>query len=285
MSEPELFKAMEQGQLYASEVLPKVAEEFKKAALEGGAYALALKGLRVTEGQMVKASQEAGDKIFKSGFSAGLSDLYKTVGDLLKNSGPQLEKLGRIFGAVFKGIAYSLRLVEPIMKVFIDNFELIFGAYAIKAMSSFATAANLSLAKAFLPITLALAAAEELMSLFSDDIVGITEASMGRQFNLREGTTSGLTEKDGVYTKTGNKGNMMINPSNVMGGVMKQGPVNAMAIEATRLLSGVFSSNNNSASTTNKVELVVSGLPSYLNTTIKSELDVVMSGGMVGESG
>ena len=285
MSTQELNKALEQGQVTAKEMLPKLIPIMDKLANKNNALATQLETAATAQGRFNLVAQEGADIIFQAGMSDGLKELFKTLTSIFTNSKPQLEKLGRIFESVFKGIAYSLRLVEPIMKVFIDNFELIFGAYAIKTMSSFATAANLSLAKAFLPITLALAAAEELMSLFSDDIVGITEASMGRQFNLREGTTSGLTEKDGVYTKTGNKGNMMINPSNVMGGVMKQGPVNAMAIEATRLLSGVFSSNNNSASTTNKVELVVSGLPSYLNTTIKSELDIVMSGGMVGESG
>lgn len=201
VSEAELFKMMEQGQLVSSEVLPKVAAELKKAALEGGAFDKALQGLRVTEGQMITETQRAGDTIFKSGFSEGLSNLYKTISQILKTSGPQLEKMGKIFGTVFNGIAYSLKLIEPVMKVAIDNFELLFGALAIskllafsKTMGVVALSTNAALVKAFLPITLALAAAEELVSLFSDKIVGNIEESAGMQVNLREMTTSGFTQ-------------------------------------------------------------------------------------------
>ena len=261
MTEAELFKAMEQGQLFSSDVLPKVAEEFKKAALAGGAYSLALKGLRVTEGQMVKSSQEAGDLIFKSGFSAGLADLYKTLADVLKNSGPQLEKLGKIFGSVFKGLAYSLRLVEPIMRLFIDNFEIMFGAYAIKSMATFATAANLSLARAFLPITAAVAAAEELISLMSDDLVGVTESSAGKQFNILTGNVSGLDNKEGKYYKA-SESKKVIDTSGVLSNTMKHGIVQAAILEGTRMLSG---SNAVQTTTTTqsvgKVEVNFTGIP------------------------
>ena len=206
ITEAQLFKQMESGSVLAADTLPKVAAAYREAALAGGAYALALKGLRVTEGQMVKSTQEAGDKIFQSGFSEGLSKLYGTIADILKDSGPQLEKLGKLFGVVFKGLAHSLRLIEPLMKVFIDNFEVMFGLGAIKAMSAFATAANLSLARAFLPITVALAATEELISLMSDDLVGVTESAMGKQFNIRTGEFTGLKKKDDKYYSTGAAG-------------------------------------------------------------------------------
>lgn len=203
---------MEQGQLVSSEVLPKVAAELKKAALEGGAFDKALQGLRVTEGQMITETQRAGDTIFKSGFSEGLSNLYKTISEILKTSGPQLEKLGRIFGKVFDGLAYSLKLLEPIMKVTIDNFELIFGALAIrkiqvfaKTIQSAALTTNLALAKAFLPITLAVAAAEELVSLFSDKIVGNLEEASGAQFNILTGKKTDIISKNGKLYNGGNE--------------------------------------------------------------------------------
>ena len=205
VSEAELFKLMEQGKLLSSEVLPKVAEEFRKSALAGGAYGQALKGLRVTEGQLVTEGQRAGNTIFKSGFEEGLSQLYKTISELLKTSGPQLEKIGSIFGKVFKGIAYAIKLLEPVMKVAIDNFEVLFGALAIYKLQAFATAANMSLARAFLPITVALAAAEELASLMSDKLVGNIEERMGMQINFGDKTTSKLTERDGKLFADGKK--------------------------------------------------------------------------------
>lgn len=199
VSEAELFKMMENGQLVSSEVLPKVAAELKKAALEGGAFEQALKGLRVTEGQLITESQRAGNKIFKSGFSEGLSELYKTISEMLKDAGPQLEKFGNLFGKVFKGIAHILRVVEPYLKLVIDNFEVLFGAgmlLKIKAM-------GLALARTFLPLTAAVAAAEELASLMSDKLVGGIEKQAGMQINLMNRTTSGLKEKDGKYYKSG----------------------------------------------------------------------------------
>ena len=188
---------MENGQLVSSEVLPKVAAELKKAALEGGAFEQALKGLRVTEGQMITESQRAGNKIFKSGFSEGLSELYKTISEILKNAGPQLEKLGDIFGKVFKVIAHGLRVIEPYMKIAIDNFWTLFGAASIARILTMGAA----LRTAFLPLTIAAAAAEELASWLSDDIIGVAEMATGKQVNLRDMTESTIIKKDGKFFK------------------------------------------------------------------------------------
>lgn len=198
VSEAELFKMMENGQLVSSEVLPKVAAELKKAALEGGAFEQALKGLRVTEGQLITESQRAGNKIFKSGFSEGLSELYKTISEILKNAGPQLEKLGDIFGKVFKVIAHGLRVIEPYMKIAIDNFWTLFGAASIARILTMGA----TLRAAFLPITAALFAAEELASLMSDKLVGSLELSAGRQINILDATSSGITtNSDGSVSR------------------------------------------------------------------------------------
>lgn len=212
VSEAELFKLMEQGKLLSADVLPKVAKEFRKSALEGGAFDKALQGLRVTEGQFITGAQRAGDTIFKSGFSEGLSELYKTMSEIFKDAGPQLEKIGDIFGKVFKGIAYVMKLLEPPLKLLINNFEILFGAIMIGKLRMFSkifkelTGKDMigklavlrgALATTFLPITVALAAAEELISLFSDKLVGVTEKAMGYQVNLADGTKTNLVTKDG----------------------------------------------------------------------------------------
>lgn len=210
MTEAQLFKAMESGSVLASEALPRVAKEYRKAAIAGGAYDLALQGLRVTEGQFVTESQRAGKIIFSSGFEDGLSRLYKTMSRLLKDGKPQLEKLGYLFGKLFDGISYAIKVLEPILKIVIDNFELIFGAIAITKIArfsgvikTFADVTAMNLARAFLPITAALMAAEELVSLFTDDIAGSMEQAMGMQINLREwGATSRLnTDASGKMTR------------------------------------------------------------------------------------
>jgi tape measure domain-containing protein len=203
MSEAELFKQMEQGNLVSSEVLPKVAAEYRRAAEAGGAYALSLKGLRVTEGKFLTQTQRAGKTIFNSGFEEGLSKLYITLSQFLEDAGPQLKKLGQIFGAVFKGIAHALLVVEPLIKVFIDNMGLAFGAGMLYKVTTFTAAVRTALMTAFLPITAALAAMEELASLFNDKLVGSIERSLGMQVNLMTGKTRNFSEKDGKFTDTG----------------------------------------------------------------------------------
>lgn len=292
ISEAQLFKQMEQGKLIATEVLPKVAAEFKRAALEGGAYALALKGLRVTEGKFLTESQRAGDKIFKSGFSAGLAELYETLGETLKDSGPQLEKIGKIFGKVFSGLAHLFRTVEPLFKIFIDNIELAFGVVAIRTMSTFATAANLSLARAFLPLTFALAAAEELMSLMNDKVVGTIERTMGRQVNITTGETSAITERGGKLFKG------KVDPTSVAGSfvkganfqdIMKQGIIPALSTQAASILQKSLSSSPASAQSVNnttEVKIDITGVPNQgIAAEIRNEMNILFSGGMAGATG
>lgn len=197
---------MERGELIASEVLPKVAKEFRRAAREGGAYELALKGLRVTEGQLATQTQIAAKTIFNSGFEEGLSELYKTLSNILQNSDKELKKLGDVFGKVFKGIAYMFKVLEPLMKAFINNMELIAGAWALNGIYKLSQGfkmLGMSIRAAFLPMAAGLAVAEELISLFSDDIVGVLESQAGMQINLKDQTTSELYKKDGkLFTKS-----------------------------------------------------------------------------------
>ncbi|APC44448.1 hypothetical protein [Pseudoalteromonas phage PH357] len=197
---------MEQGKLVSAEVLPKVAKEFQKAALEGGAFEQALKGLRVTEGQMMTSTQRAADTIFKSGFSEGLSELYKTISQILKDSTPALQKFGATMGRVFKGIAHILKVIEPFFNAFISNLEILTGAYALYSIKKLTTAfggLGIAIRSAFLPVTAALFALEEIASLMSDKLVGNLETQMGQQVNLLNMTKSKLYEKDGKLMSGG----------------------------------------------------------------------------------
>jgi len=188
----ELFKMMEMGQLGADYILP-FTRALRELSSEGGALEKALKTLRVQEDRVINLSKLSGDVIYKSGFSEGLSELYKTMSDILEDAGPQLEKIGKIFGTAFKAIAYTLKLIEPPLSLIINNIEYLAGGLMIKKLMLL----RATLATTFLPITVALAAAEELISLFSDKLVGVTEKAMGYQVNLSNGTKTNLVTKDG----------------------------------------------------------------------------------------
>jgi tape measure domain-containing protein len=188
----ELSKMMEMGQL-GIDVLPAFGRELRRLANQGGALEKTLESVRVTEARLITQSQKSGDKIFKSGFGEGLSQLYTTMTQILKDAGPQLQKIGKIFGTIFKGIAHVLKLIEPPLKAIINNIEMLGGAYLLGKLAALRAA----LFTTFLPITAALATAEELISLFSDKLVGVTEKKLGFQINLADRTTTDLVERDG----------------------------------------------------------------------------------------
>jgi len=284
ITDGQLFKMMEDGQLFAKDVLPKVAKGFIEAANAGGAYQKSLEGLRVTEGQLGTDLERAGKSIFISGFEEGLSKLYKTLSDILRDSGPQLEKLGRIFGAVFKGIAYSLRLVEPIMKVFIDNFELIFGSYALvkistmgAALKTFGVTAAASFTTAFAPIFAAVAA----LGIIEDFTAGKDEAMTKLSVKeIRQGYQTNLYGQVSEITK-GEDGNYYKGTTTESKGLFGISSLIEDIVSGRGLTPSAIYNRENPT----KVEVVVTGLPSYLNTTIKGAVDMAWSGGMVDESG
>jgi tape measure domain-containing protein len=197
VTEKEFLKLMEQGKLMASEVLPLVTKEMHKAARANGALDQALKSVSVTQGQMITQSQKSADIVFQSGFGEGLSNLFKTITDILKGLEPQLKKIGKMFKWLFDGIAYGLKVVEPFFKILLDNLHFLIGARLLMGLRSLSVA----LGTAFLPITAAYVALEEIASLLSDKLVGNLESSLGYQVNLKDMTTSSLTkQKDGSYT-------------------------------------------------------------------------------------
>lgn len=222
----ELNKQLQLGNVLAKDLLPKMTPMIREMANANGALATQLETARIAENRFFLTTQDGAKKIYDSGFSEGLKELYTTLSEILKDSGPQLEKIGKIFGTVFKAIAHILKLVEPPLKLIIDNIELLTSAYVIKRFGllgkavtplktlfvdmSKITGVNMisrlgvlgrALSRSFLPLTVALATAEELVSLFSDKLVGASEMRMGQQVNLATGEYSELIRRDGKYYK------------------------------------------------------------------------------------
>ncbi len=207
LTEAELFKQMETGKVLAAETLPKVAKAYRDAAKEGGAYELALKGLRVAEGRMLTDAQRAGKNIFQGGFSEGMAKMYESITNMLKSSEPQLKKLGKVFGMVFEAIAKAIDIVTPVLKLFIDNLEVLVGAAMlgkVHAMTAGFTAMGLAGATAWArilaPITAVIAAlgvVDDYMADFDENKISVKEKAQGYQVinNRRES----IEEKDGKY--------------------------------------------------------------------------------------
>ncbi len=209
LTEAELFKQMETGKVLAAETLPKVAKAYREAAKEGGAYELALKGLRVAEGRMLTDAQRAGKNIFQGGFSEGMAKMYESITDMLKSSEPQLKKLGKVFGMVFEAIAKAIDIVTPVLKLFIDNLGVLVGATMVSkimmmrtAMQSFGVTTAAAMATILIPLTKVIAAmgvVDEFMANFDKNKISMAEKTQGYQ--VIDGRRVGIVEKDGNYYK------------------------------------------------------------------------------------
>lgn len=197
----ELNKQLKMGNVLAKDLLPKLTPMISEMAHANGALAKQLESTRVAERRLALQAQDSAKTIFDSGFSEGLKELYETLTNMLKNSDKELKKLGDVFGKVFKGIAYVLKIIEPLMKAFINNIELIAGAAAINGIYKLSQGfkfLGMSIRGAFLPLAIGIGLMEEFASLMSDDIVGFIEKQAGFQINLQDKTTSELYRKDGT---------------------------------------------------------------------------------------
>ena len=104
---------MENGELLAADVLPKVAKEMKKVAAVG--LEDKLDTLRVAQGQFFNELQKAGDTIFQGGFADSLKELFFTVGEFLKENEHALKSLGKVFGLLFNLINIVAKALLPII--------------------------------------------------------------------------------------------------------------------------------------------------------------------------
>jgi tape measure domain-containing protein len=206
MSELEMFKLIESGQLMATDVLPKVAKQMKAMANTGGALDAKLQTVRVTQGQFTNELQLAQNKIFNSGYNKGLAQLFKNLTDTLGNNGLALERIGRIYDKVFRAIGYVIsNIVTPAITFFIRSLETLWevmkwgadnpmAAMSIAAVGmaasfrtliplavGFGRALMVALKTPFAMITGMLAAIDEVRAIFDSNLIGVGESDKASQ--------------------------------------------------------------------------------------------------------
>ena len=120
VSEAELFKLMETGQLMAADVLPKVAVEMAKVANNAGALEAKYKTTRVAQGRFFKELETANKNIFRGGFDEGFAALLNQLAESLAEAQPQLESFGEVFKTIFLVIKGVMTFVTPILKTIIS---------------------------------------------------------------------------------------------------------------------------------------------------------------------
>lgn len=171
---------MENGELLAADVLPKVAKEMKKVAAVG--LEDKLDTLRVAQGQFFNELQKAGDTIFQGGFAEGLKELFQTLNTFLKDNQKTLKDFGVVFGFTFNAIEGFAKTTLPIIAAFvgvlsnaIEGITNLFGDDSAKMIAAWGT----TLAVALSPLTRIIAViatvGDFFDSFFSPDKINFIE--------------------------------------------------------------------------------------------------------------
>jgi hypothetical protein len=190
---------MENGELMAEDVLPKVGIAFATLARQGGALAAQLASTRVAQGQFMTFAQEGADTVFTNGFSEGFSQLLKSIGQDIGASSDGLKGLGKIYQIFFKVVKKASEVLIPILsalfsvlggvsEIFLELFstnlgKVVTGVLAISLAINRLTLSTFALNGAlmtmirrlvFIPM-LVLGIAHEIKALFDDDLTGLIE--------------------------------------------------------------------------------------------------------------
>lgn len=195
MTPAEFNKAMENGKLVPSELLPKVAKEFKKAANQGGAFDEMLKNSSKRLQLFQNAAADWKDEIFKGGFGDALNWVFDGFAKILANTKP----LARAIGSVLKGAMTTLTIPMKALGNILEVIAMTLDEMGIKSISLDGTFTKLvgaivgvtsaikllgntalaSWAKVLLPITAVILGLEELHAAFSDKKFGVFDAARG----------------------------------------------------------------------------------------------------------
>lgn len=103
LTEKDLFKMMEQGQLLAKDILPAVGEEFKAVARNGGALDRAVNSNRASFNRLKTAMQASMGEFFDGGFGSALTNAFDTISAALNNNADTFKFWGDLAGNVIDG--------------------------------------------------------------------------------------------------------------------------------------------------------------------------------------
>lgn len=246
----ELNKMLEQGQVLAKDLIPAMIPNIQKLARNNGALEKQLESTRTAQNRFIFDVQSAADKVFQSGFSQGLKELYATLSDEIDSTGGAQENLGNIFDKFFKAVAAAVKVLTPalesllyVVSKVVDGWTEIFkvGGTLLKTLedidpalrNSAESVAILALAfkSLYAQIYLGIAALTELLSLFDDKIIGKFEATMGKQVNFSTMTQQKVKNVDGKFYSSGKKEALSIGMDDL--GKITEDPMAITAAAAT----------------------------------------------------
>jgi tape measure domain-containing protein len=180
-----LEKLMQDGKLYAKDILPAFAKQLRLAAK--GGLDKALDSNRIAMNRLIFATQEASNELFKSGFGRGLTELFNQLSTSIRDLIPLFKGLGRIAGSALEIISKGIKLITPPLQflgTILDKltdatgeFSYIWNTIFVAGMVKFASLSPalkvvfstlrlgmLGLLRTVMPVVLALGYVEEMLN-------------------------------------------------------------------------------------------------------------------------
>ena len=205
-------KMLEQGQITAKDLLPKMIPLMDQLAVKNGALATQLQTAQTAQNRFNITAQEASDTIYKEGMGDGLKVFFEDMTALFEENQGALKSLGRAFEYFFKILSRGLQIVTPVITAAIDNFEILFGAAALASVSAmtagfqtFGTTAAAAWMAALAPVlkfVAALALVDDYLANWNKNKISTKEALQGYQ--VVDGKRQYIAkDKDGNYRATG----------------------------------------------------------------------------------
>lgn len=111
LTEKDLFKMMETGQLLAKDILPAVGDEFKALARNGGALDKAINSNRASYQRLKTAMQASMGAFFEGGFGSALTNAFDTISAALNNNADTFKFWGDLAGNVIEGATDAFALL------------------------------------------------------------------------------------------------------------------------------------------------------------------------------
>jgi len=129
----EMMDLQMQGGLISEKVLPHFAKNMREAAAANGALEMKLQSNRVAMNRLKFAMAEAAETTFSAKFGEGLTKLFNTLSDNIRDLEPLFKGFGRILGSVFKVISVGVDLITPPLRlvgVILDNITEVLGDFS-----------------------------------------------------------------------------------------------------------------------------------------------------------
>jgi len=112
----ELLKMMERGELIATEVMPKFARELRRASREGGALEAGKTSIGAGMNRLTTAYAELVRSFMDGGGKEGLVEILNALADMMLELKPMFSALG----SIVRMLAKAFLFIKPFIELFID---------------------------------------------------------------------------------------------------------------------------------------------------------------------